>query len=239
MSRAAVLPLAALAVALAGCPLPQPLPEYSAGTVTPPRILVDEIARATLKVDGGLSDGVPGSGNPGDGNAIVFVPANCPSTSPVYYLWARVVDTNNTESIDARWFVNYDPGTVPDSTWIRQYTIAANVDTNNLVREIPPRAGGVRQFFEFRPYEYGAALGAPQVVAVDRPPSAPPGNKWYPQEGVLRVVELVVSNGFDASPVTASSVLPNRAARSGFETQVYRWVFLTVPPSATVRCDSF
>jgi hypothetical protein len=232
MSRAGVLPLVALAVGLAGCPLPQPLPEYSAGTVTPPRILVDEIARATLKVDGGLSDGVPGSGNPGDGNAIVFVPANCPSTAPVYYLWARVVDTNNTESIEARWFVNYDPASSREQTWLRQYTIGANADTNNLVREIPPRVGGVRQFFTFVPYDFGPAPGAPQVAAVPKPSPLP--GTWYPQEGILRVLELVVSNGFDPSPVTG--VLPNRAARKGFETQVYRWVFLTVPESAAVPC---
>lgn len=233
MKAAALTPLAALALALplAGCPLPQALPEYSAGGVTPPRILVDEIAKATLDPLGALTTGAPFNGNPGNGNAIVFVPAFCTTTPPVYYLWARVVDTNNTESIAARWFVNYDPQSDANRVPLRLDTITANADTTNLYREIPPRTGGVRQFFEFRPYHFGPAPGAPAVS-----PVASPAGNWWPQDSILRVVELVVSQGFDASPVKPDSVLPNRAPAANFETQVYRWVFLTVPQSASARC---
>jgi hypothetical protein len=142
------------------------------------------------------------------------------------------VDTNNTESIQARWFVNYDPRSSNDQRWKDQNTIGANADTNDLVREIPPRVGGIRQFFPFVAYDFAPAGGAPQVAATP----APGGGSWHPQEGILRVVELVVSNGFDPSPITTGSVLPNRAPRPGFETQVYRWVFLTVPESAAVPC---
>jgi hypothetical protein len=50
------------------------------------------------------------------------------------------------------------------------------------------------------------------------------------------VVEVVVSNGFD--PVLVGTIAPgaNRAPLPGFETQFHRWVFLTVPPSASVPC---
>lgn len=203
MRRAgAVLPV--VAVLLAGCPIPQTLPDYPAGTVTPPRILVDELA--------------------GDGNPIIFVPANC-TTTQVYSLSARVVDTNTIETIAGRWFVNYDPQSSVNSSY-KEYVVPPNADTTNLIREVPPRAAGVQQFWAFRPYDYPPAIGAPD-----------PGHGYpYPDPGILRVVELVVSNGFDPS-VVGTAPLSNRAALPGFETQVYRWVFLSVPQSATVRCD--
>jgi hypothetical protein len=46
----------------------------------------------------------------------------------------------------------------------------------------------------------------------------------------VQVVELVVSNGFDSA--TPDGGLPNRTAKPGYETQVYRWVFQPVPGSA-------
>lgn len=232
MRRTLHLALLALWIPLAGCPLPQPLPDYTTGTITPPRILVDEIARATLDPSGALTSGAPDAGNPGNGNPIIFVPSNCTTTAPVYDLWARVVDTNNTESIQARWFVNYDPLSSSNQMWLHQDTIPANADTNDLVREIPPPVGAVRQFFEFRPYDFGPAPGAPAVTPVP----SPSGPNWWPQAGILRVVELVVSNGFDASIVTTKTPLPNRGPKPGFETQVYRWVFLTVPESSQAPC---
>lgn len=211
MSRAGVLPILGLAFALAGCPIPQALPEYNASTITPPRILVDRIATSDL--------GRPG--HPGDGNPIIFVPANCAS-SPVYVLSARVNDPDPTESIDSRWFVNYDPRFTLNRTWVQQVPVPATGDTTNLERDVPA--------FVFTAYDFAPSPGAPSVS----PQPAPGGGSWYPQEGILRVVELVVSNGFDASQITTTTVLPNRAARTGFETQVHRWVFLS---SSAVGCD--
>jgi hypothetical protein len=198
MSRAGVLPLLSLALALAGCPLPQPLPEYSASTNTPPRILVDEQ----------LGDG-----------AVIFVPSGC-VTAPSYVLAARVVDTNTIESIEARWFVNYDfRAAAYNHIWQRD-PVGPNADTANLIRTLPT--------FRFEPYQYLPPLdpGSPSTATYP-----------YSQRGLLHVVELVVSNGFD--PLLDDTLAP-RANRSPqaprFETQFHRWVFLNVEPSTSVPC---
>jgi hypothetical protein len=47
---------------------------------------------------------------------------------------------------------------------------------------------------------------------------------------VVHVVEVVVSNNFLAPK--EDSPLPYRNVTRGFETQAYRWVFLTVPESS-------
>jgi hypothetical protein len=201
MTRAAPLPLLAVALVLAGCPLPQALPEYSAGTNTPPRILVDD----QLAPRNGAFDG-----------AATLLPANCVTTAPTRVLSARIVDTNTVESVEARWFVNYD---YRDRTWgdvQDSAVIPPNASTTNLVRSVPD--------FTFEPYRYPPPYGTPSLVG-------PP----YRDAGVLRVVELVVSNGFDPA-VVGTAPAGNRAPKSGFETQVYRWVFLTVPESASVPC---
>lgn len=191
--RRAALPL--LAVLLAGCPIPQPLPDYPPGTITPPRILVDDQ----------LGNG-----------AVVLIPANC-ATAPTRVLAPKIVDSNTIESIEARWFVNYD---FRDTAWNRiwqENVVPPNADPTNLTRTLPP--------FTFEPYNHHPPYGTPPL----------PG-PLYPQAGVLRVVELVVSNGFD--PGALSTIVPaaNRAALAGFETQVYRWVYLTVPESSSVPC---
>lgn len=201
MMRAA--PLVALALALAGCPIPQPLPDYPAGTITPPRILVDEL----------LGDG-----------AVTLVPAGCPTTArPSYVLSARVVDSNTVESFEARWFVNYD---FRAPTWNRMWrtppdVILPNADTTNLTRVLPS--------FTFEPYF------APPPYDTDIAASLDPFGIWT-GEGIVRVVELVVSNGFDPSLLNTVAPGANRAPKTGFETQYHRWVFLTVPPSSSVPC---
>jgi hypothetical protein len=83
-----VLPALAGALVLAGCPIPQAVPDYPAGTITPPRILTDSLT-------------IP--------EPIVFVPAGCASTEPGpgYDLGARLFDSDNIEQVQARWFVNY------------------------------------------------------------------------------------------------------------------------------------
>jgi hypothetical protein len=196
MRRAALVPLAAWWLLLAGCPLPQALPEYSAGTVTPPRILVDDQLAP-------VNDAYPG--------AVTLLPANCTTVAPIVVLSARIVDTNTVESVEARWFVNYDRR---DRTWNDIHdseVIAPNADPNNLVR--PVRA------FSFDPYQFPPPYD-PMVPGTSA--TGPP----YREAGVLRVVELVVSNGFDPA-VVGTAPAAYRAPKPGFETQSYRWVFLT------------
>jgi len=194
----------ALALVLAGCPIPQPLPDYPPGTITPPRILVDEIA--------------------GDGNPIIFVPSDCLSTEPLYPLAARIFDSNPIETVDTRWFVNYDPRFAAYSRTWRENPVPPNAETTNLLREVPPRIGNAQQFFDFEPYQHPPAHDAPWPEH---------GSPWR-EPGILRVVELVVSNGFD--PEASSTPLPNRKVKPEFETQVHRWVFLTVPESSEHPC---
>jgi hypothetical protein len=187
---------AALAVGLAGCPIPQPLPDYPAGTITPPRI---------------LTDGLLGNG------AVTLIPSNCVTTAPEYSLSTGVVDTNTIESIEGRWFVNYD---FRDEAWyvVRHSDVMLpNADTTNLTRAVPA--------WTFKPYGYGPPYG---VASASGPP--------YRDPGILRVVELVVSNGFDPSIVDTAMPAVNRAPLLGFETQVFRWVFLSVPESPSVPC---
>jgi hypothetical protein len=201
MSRATVLPLLALGLVLAGCPLPQALPEYSAGTVTPPRIVVDDqLAPRNDAFDG----------------AVTFIPAGC--TSLMRSLSAQIVDNNTVESVEARWFVNYDYRDASHSRIWKSSVIGPNGDTTNLTRAV--------QAFTFDLYDPPPPYGAPSLLG-------PP----YRDAGVLRVVELVVSNGFDpsATPDVVGNVpAVNRAPRSGFETQVYRWVFLT---TSSIPCN--
>lgn len=85
MNRALVAGASLLAL-LAGCPLPQPLPSYPAGTVTPPRILMDPLMQS---------------------QSTIRVPAAC-STAPAYDLAAELVDDNTSETVTVRWFVDYD-----------------------------------------------------------------------------------------------------------------------------------
>lgn len=194
MSRAALVPLLGLGVLLAGCPIPQPLPEYSAGTVTPPRILMDEV--------------------PFSDDAVIFVPANCPTTAePVYPLWARFVDSNTLEGVEARWFVNYDWRDRPHNRIWQASVIPPNADPNNLTRTVPT--------WTFAPYE----APPPRGVVLTGPP--------YPDADVVRVVELVVSNGFDPALLETIAIGANRAPKPKFETQNHRWVFVT---SSLVPC---
>jgi hypothetical protein len=94
------------ALVLAGCPIPQAVPDYPAGTITPPRILTESL---TIQ------------------EPIVFVPAGCSSVEPGpgYDLGARLFDSDNIEQVQARWFVNY-----PDrEDYFIQTTIPADPDT--------------------------------------------------------------------------------------------------------------
>lgn len=202
MTRALV-PGAALLVLLAGCPLPQPLADYPKGTVTPPRILMDGIVHP---------------------ESAVLVPAACPRTAPSYDLGAELVDTNTSESVTARWFVDYDrQNSARCAPAIPEEVIPSPGEgaSNPTQRQVSP--------YHFVPYDHDPVLGGSDRAAA----------------GVVHVVELVVSNSFDVSAddvaLCAAGVadFPFRTpASSGgvsFETQVYKWVFVNVA-SAAVTC---
>ncbi len=205
MNRALVAAVALL-VLLAGCPLPQPLSDYPAGTVTPPRILMDPLVQA---------------------QSAVRVPAGCTGTAPAYDLGAELVDDNTSETVTARWFVDYDrqnsarcAPAIPDEN----ITGPGDQAKDPTRRTVAP--------YHFAPYDHDPVLGGADPTAA----------------GVVHVVELVVSNRFDASvdevslctPTVAADTYPFRmpASEGGvhFETQTYRWVFVNVPPSADVAC---
>lgn len=197
MRRNALAALAvapALAAALSGCPIPQPLPDYPAGAVTPPRIVVDGI---------------------GNGQTVVRVPAGCPA-APTYDLGATLIDVDTIEVVQARWFVNYEPGDSSRYTPLNEADIpGANANPPVTERTVPK--------FTFRPYD-----GFPTIENT--------GAGSGRNAGAMHVVELVVSNGFDPAANGFPATLPNRTPLPGFETQVYRWMFITVPQSATVVC---
>jgi hypothetical protein len=141
---------------------------------------------------------------------VVRVPAGCPE-APLYALGATLRDANTVEPIVARWFVNYDLANRPTVTpQFAEDLLGAGDDSFD--RET--------RSFEFPPYQYASVAG-----------SGASGTA-----GALHVVELVVSNGFDPNFDTPTAELPYRQPKLGFEVQVYRWVFLTVTPSADVAC---
>ncbi len=185
------IPVAALAAAvvLAGCPLPQPLPDYPAGTITPPRILA---ASTTSGVE-----------------SIVPVPAGCTGTAPTYDLDARIFYQDSV-TVEARWFVDYRADVPPRYAIhnpIRE--VPADPDTLVLERQVPR--------FTFQPYGFPVPPELGSLAGAKDP-------------GVVHVVELVVSNGFDPSPTAPqpnrSPAVTDGAAR--FEIQTYRWVFVNV-----------
>jgi hypothetical protein len=195
--------LALAAGALAGCPIPQPLPDYPQGQpITPPRIVVNDGARQIASPE-----------------TIVRVPAGC-ATGPVYALSAPLRDANTIETVVARWFVNYDP---------TSSSAARPLDE----RDIPPPPADAADptlratpELTFRPYDHLPAAGT--------------GGGDPRAAGAVTVLELVVSNGFDPAADTVSSdplpPLPFRTPLPLFEIQVYRWVYVAVPPAGDVTC---
>lgn len=166
------------AALLVACPLPQPLPGVGQvdGGVTPPRFLTDTALPS--------------------GTVITYDPACPPGSS--FLVGADVKDENPEEAVEARWFVDYDPGPpgyLPTNT--PQWTKVS-----------PPPADQTQTVRSFEPYPFPTAFATPP------PPAAQ-----------VHVVEMVVSNGFRQLGEVPPAPLPNRAAASGFETQVYRWIF--------------
>ncbi len=132
------IPAAALGAALllSGCPLPQPLPEYSKGTVTPPRIVMDGIA---------LQD------------TVVEVPAGCTGAKPSSTLAAQLIDNNTTEAVTARWFVDYDPQNTSRCLPVLQSVITAPATGDLTLRQVPE--------FLFVPYDHATMFGNPDPTA--------------------------------------------------------------------------
>jgi hypothetical protein len=186
------------AAALAGCPIPQPLPDYPEGQpVTPPRVVVnDTIGEHAVTYP----------------DTIVRVPAGC-DVEPVYRLKAFLRHADTIEPIIARWFVNYDPARQPAFTPQEEFEILAQDTSDPTLRDMPE--------WPFPPYQYASADGTTSDSRA---------------AGALHVVELVVSNRFDETADASGAVLPYRTPTFGFETQVYRWVFLNVTPTGTLRC---
>ena len=91
MRRAALLVAAALPLALAACPLPQPLAEVArtadGGAVSTPIILPETALPA---------------------ETTVLVSPDC-IPAPQFVLSATVEDLDTDESVDARWFVDWQP----------------------------------------------------------------------------------------------------------------------------------
>lgn len=189
MTKRLVPAAAALAAALlAGCPLPQPLPDYPAGTITPPRILSATTTRAA--------------------ESIIPVPAGC-AVEPSYDLDARIFYGERI-TLAARWFVDYrsdlQSRTRPEIT---DDEVLPDSDPLILTRSVPR--------FTFRPYQHPV-------------PSEIGGGSDWKAPGIVHVVELVVSNGFDPSPTAPE---PNRTPAvtedgGRFEIQTYRWTFVNV-----------
>ena len=146
-ARGLALAAAVLAAALAACPLPQPLPEVSrsdGGSVSTPLIL-------------------PETAVPSD--SVVFVSRDC-VPDPQFSVSATVEDANTTESVEARWFVDYGIGSgAGDNTGVQgeELQVLPSADPSDPLRSLTP--------FVFTPYFFGK--------------TAP-----------LHVVEVAVSNGF-------------------------------------------
>ncbi len=98
------------ALALGGCPLPQPLASVShqdGGTVTPPRVLAE-------------------SAQPAD--TVVWVKKDC-QQQPQFTIQASIVDENVDEQVEARWFLDYSPDASGSYGMLRDDTIAQPLDT--------------------------------------------------------------------------------------------------------------
>ena len=122
-------PLLALAL-LAGCPLPQALPEYpSTGTIAPPRIKSDAAT--------------PGA-------TVILVDPACGGT-PSFTLSTALVDENTLEKVEVRWFVDYQAGSQSRAAPLFTQTIDGPADGLNTQRTISDLV--------FQPYDFDPVGG--------------------------------------------------------------------------------
>ena len=190
------LALAALGLLLAGCPIPQTLPEYpSTGTIAPPRILSDQVL-------------------PPD--TILRVAPDC-ATAPAFSLYVTLVDENTLETVEARWFVDYAPGRSTEVYYGSPLLIPGPADEITTTRPVvPANSPPGTPSFVFQPYGFD--------------------DQAFRDGGGLHVVELVVSQAFDARPDQSSLARPYRTPATQFETQVYRWIFHYQPAAEGGTC---
>jgi hypothetical protein len=186
-----------LALLLAGCPLPQVLPEYpSTGTIAPPRILSDQVRPL---------------------DSTILVAPDC-ATTPTFSLFVSLVDENTLETVEARWFVDYDPAQSTRVPYGGPVLIRGPEDGITTTRPVVPEGSPVgAPSFVFEPYGF------------DDPA--------FRTGGGLHVVELVVSNGFKGTSAEQLGLpRPWRTPEAQFETQVQRWVFHYAPAGAGGAC---
>ncbi len=188
--------LAALAASLGGCPIPQSLPEYPlTGKIAPPRILSDQVLPA---------------------ETTIRLAPDC-ATPPAFSLFVEVVDENTLETVEARWFVDYDPAGSTKVPYGAPIFIPGPSDGITTVRPVvPPASPPGAPSFVFEPYGFDT-----QAIR---------------DGGGLHVVELVVSNGFAPEPGDPPHAQPYRTPAAKFETQVFRWVFHYVPAGTGGAC---
>jgi hypothetical protein len=138
-SRLAALAAAtATAIALSGCPIPQPLPDYPPGTATPPRILVDQI-----QVNGALEP-----------LTVIDVPLDC-ATPPTYAIDVILHD-DVARGAFARWFIDYRP-VQGAYEFKREDAIPPPASVTSLTEQVPT--------YTFSPYQPDKqAPGAVRVV---------------------------------------------------------------------------
>jgi hypothetical protein len=142
-------------LALAGCPLPQPLAEVGrvdGGSVTTPIIL-------------------PETAVPPD--AILYVSRACPS-SPSFPLSATLDDLDTSEVVEARWFVDYDPSSGLTSTpQLVEAAVQPAADPADPSRQLTP--------YGFEPYRYGTAVPLHVVEVVVSNGFLPVGDATAPR----------------------------------------------------------
>jgi hypothetical protein len=136
--------------------------EYpSTGTITPPRIKIEDVTPIETFVDVEPDPGVCGP-------------------DPVFTLSARLVDDNTVEEVVARWFLDYQPS-LPEQTPIWEDSIPPPEPTaiDPRIRDVPSRP--------FRAYNFSTAPAAGDVHVVElvvsngfaqEPATPPPG--WRP-----------------------------------------------------------
>jgi len=186
---------------LAGCPLPQPLPEYpTSGIITPPRIISDLVTPV---------------------DTVILVESGCSSdpTVPVFVLSASLVDENTFEQVEARWFVDYSPTSISNNPLQDQFvpgpsdgvSVERSLDSFYFhpymadpldQTSIPPETSPGQH------YRDGGGLHVVELVVSNNfaPEPEPP-----------------------AAPNPRPYRTPLKTATQTFETQVFRWVFHYVP----------
>lgn len=189
-----------LSAGLAGCPLPQTLPEYPTnGIITPPRIQSDQVTPI---------------------DTVILVDASCSSdpTAQVFLLSASLVDENTIEQVEARWFIDYDPQRITVVPVKDQFvpgpadgvTVERSLDSYPFAPYMsdPPGTGSPPESSPGQAFRDGGGIHVVELVvsnnfAPEPVPPAPPNPRPYRT--------------------------PLKTATQTFETQVHRWVFHYVP----------